>query len=126
MSDGKLAVVVKVIDPYKVAINKGEKDGIRLGQRLLVYALLEEITDPETGESLGCLELVRGRGEVIHLQERLATLRSVERRKVPSKTRKIRDPFRIAVLSQVEEIEAETWDDLPFEDPATGDVAKPV
>lgn len=126
MSDGKIAVVVKVIDEFKIAINRGVKDGIREGQRFLVYGLLDEIADPETGEPLGRLEVVRGKGEVIHVQDRLATLRCIEKRRIPKITRKIHDPFRITMSSHVEEIEPETWKDMPFEDPKIGDAVKPI
>ena len=52
------AAVVKVIDDYKLVMNRGEQNGIREGQRMMVYRIDdEEILDPHTGESLGFLEL---------------------------------------------------------------------
>jgi len=43
------ATVVKVIDDYKLVINRGEISGIREGQRMLVYNTSEEeIKDPQT------------------------------------------------------------------------------
>lgn len=65
------AKVVKVIDDYKLVINRGEISGIREGQRMLVYNTSEEeIKDPQTGESLGYLDLVRGTGTIIFVQEK--------------------------------------------------------
>ncbi len=71
------AKVVKVIDDYKLVINRGEISGIREGQRMLVYNTSEEeIKDPQTGESLGYLDLVRGTGTIIFVQEKISILQS--------------------------------------------------
>ncbi|MEG3436195.1 hypothetical protein V0288_03610 [Pannus brasiliensis CCIBt3594] len=71
------AQVVKVIDDYRLVINRGESNGIAEGQRMLVYNTSEEeITDPQTGESLGYLELVRGTGTITFVQEKISILQS--------------------------------------------------
>jgi hypothetical protein len=71
------AKVVKVIDDYSLVINRGEISGIREGQRMLVYNTSEEeITDPQTGESLGYLDLVRGTGTITFVQEKISILQS--------------------------------------------------
>jgi hypothetical protein len=71
------AKVVKVIDDYSLVINRGEISGIREGQRMLVYNTSEEeIKDPQTGESLGYLDLVRGTGTITFVQEKISILQS--------------------------------------------------
>ncbi len=71
------AKVAEVLDPYNVVINKGREDGIKEGQRFLIYVTTDkDIIDPETGESLGILEISKGTGEVSHLQPKMATLSS--------------------------------------------------
>lgn len=71
--------VVKVCnDIGAVVINKGFADGVTLNNRFLIYRLGEEIFDPDTGESLGKLELVCGEGKPIHIQEHLTTLSSAK------------------------------------------------
>jgi hypothetical protein len=71
------ATVAKVIDEYQLVINRGENSGIKEGQRMLVYNTSdEEIKDPHTGESLGYLELVRGTGTIIFVQDKIAILKS--------------------------------------------------
>lgn len=71
------ATVAKIIDNYKLVINRGSEHGIQEGQRMLVYNIDEEdIKDPITGESLGYLEIVRGTGKVIYLQEKISILDS--------------------------------------------------
>ena len=71
------ATVAKVLDNYKLVINKGSEDGIRQGQRMLVYGISdEEIKDPRTGKSLGYLELVRGTGKIAYIEEKMSILES--------------------------------------------------
>jgi hypothetical protein len=83
----RLAKVVHVIDPdmayapIEVVINRGLADGVKTGDRFLVFGDGPMINDPDTGKELGQLEVVRGRGEVVHVQEHLATIRSIERRR---------------------------------------------
>ncbi|AKE66303.1 hypothetical protein MYAER_3977 [Microcystis aeruginosa NIES-2549] len=36
------ATVVKVIDDYKLVMNRGEQNGIREGQRMMVYREVQE------------------------------------------------------------------------------------
>lgn len=118
------ARVVEVVDRFKVVINRGGSD-IRKGQRFLIYGLGKELFDPETNESLGHLELVRGTGTVTHVQERVATITS-DRRTAPQR-RVIRPSGAYAVLSgRGEETIEEAGADLPFEEPERGDFAKPV
>ena len=59
-------------DPYELAINRGSRDGIKPGQKYLVFGFGPELRDPDTGENLGRIELVRGRGEVVHVQDHIA------------------------------------------------------
>lgn len=71
--------VLQVIDNYKVVINKGERDGVKNNQRFLIYYLgKEDIIDEDTGENLGKIEYVIGKGKVIHLQDTMATIESTE------------------------------------------------
>ena len=96
------ATVVKVIDHYKLAINRGKHNVIRQGQRMMVYYIDdEEILDPNTGESLGSLELVRGTGRVIFVQDKISI---IESDKIIDKLGKR----------------------LPFENPQVGDLVKPI
>ena len=62
--------VIKLINEYKIVVNKGENAGIKLGQVFLVYKEAEELFDPDTDESLGKLEITKGKGKVVHVQPR--------------------------------------------------------
>ena len=71
------AKVAKVISSIRIAINRGSEDRIKLNQKVLLYSLSdEEIKDPETGESLGYLEIYKGTGKVIAVQEKLSIIES--------------------------------------------------
>jgi len=45
----------------------------------IIYELTEPIEDPETKESLGQLELHKGRVRVVHVQDKISTARTKSR-----------------------------------------------
>lgn len=73
MIKGKVA---KIESKTSIIINRGAKDGVKEGDKFLIYVIGEEILDPETNESLGVMERVRGKARVTHVQERIAVLES--------------------------------------------------
>ena len=116
------ATVVKVINEYRVAINKGSRHDIKNGQRLLIYELSEEeIIDPTSGEPLGKLELVKGTGKVIHIQELISTVESDTKE---TDKRIIKRTFPWAWRPEEETVLAPFIQ--PFENPKVGDKAKPI
>lgn len=117
------AKVVAVIGYDRLVFNRGTSHGIKKGQRFLVYALGKELFDPETAETLGQLELVRGSGVAVHVQDRLTTLQSDSRS--PNTKRVIRRPEWM-ISGRMEEVIEETGETLPFEDPAVGDLVRPL
>lgn len=68
--------IAKMIDDYTFVMNKGSENGISIGQRILVYVIGDEIFDPDTKQSLGRLEVVKGTGKVTHVQSKIATVAS--------------------------------------------------
>jgi hypothetical protein len=127
MSDKFPATVVFVLDnDKKVTINRGSENGVKKGDRFLIYAIGEELFDPDTNESLGELEIVKGTGRVIHVQQKMATIES-DNLSAPNKTvtKKKSSPF-IAVAGYEEEVISGERETLPFDDPVKGDKAKPI
>jgi hypothetical protein len=119
--------------PLEIVINRGSGQGVKAGDRFLVFGIGPHIADPDTGEDLGALELVRGRGEVVHVQEHLATIRTMERRRARPAKRIVREPSRhwmVAGLpgTQGNVIEEELSPELevPFDSVQLGDLAKPI
>ena len=72
---------------YQVVINAGRNENIKKDDKFVIYDLGKEIFDPMTGDSLGKLELVKGIGKVVHLQEKIAIIESIKYRK--GKTRRV-------------------------------------
>src|SRR5437762_2733110 len=72
----ELPMVAYVADDTRVVLNRGRLDGVKIGQRFLVFGIGREIEDPRTKEKLGRLESVRGTGRVVHVQDHLATIDS--------------------------------------------------
>lgn len=70
--------IVSIIDEYRVVINFGSRDGARVGQRLLLYGVADSVTDPDSGEDLGVVEIRRGVGEIEHVQEKMSSVVSVD------------------------------------------------
>lgn len=70
---GKVAAIV---DDTTVVLNVGSRHGVHEGMLFAIVAQHQEIRDPETGESLGRWESVKGRVVVTHVQERMCTARA--------------------------------------------------
>lgn len=123
------AKVAKVIDQYKLVINKGKIHGIRESQRMLVYCIdEEEIKDPDTGESLGYLELVKGTGKIIFVQEKYSILES-DRVYEPYKPMPSLSSSSIGRIldKQREELREYLQGTLrPFDNPQKEDLVKPI
>ena len=124
------ATVVKVIDDCKVVINRGALHKVTEGQRFLLYKLSEEeIKDPISGESLGYLEIVKGTGKVVHVQERISTIESDNRERWERKIVWLSSSASLfSVLGGGEEEETIVPSSflVPFDGPIIGDRAKPI
>lgn len=127
-----LARVARVIDEYTVVLNKGSVDGVQRNDKFLIYGVGGDVIDPETGESLGALETVRGTVRVEHLQERVCTVRSNQIITIPGRKRTIeRKPGSLSLALAMgsaarEEIEYDgSTEDKELQKPAVGDYARP-
>lgn len=112
--------VIEVLSAIDLVINKGSCDGVEKSNRFLIYRLGEEMFDPDTGQSLGILELICGEGKPVHIQEHITTLRSC---KTENKNRKkviTRNSGSIYTgFGTTEEIESNPVV-IPFEDVEAG------
>lgn len=132
MATKENAVVAKVIDSYTVVLNKGSADDVALGDRFLVYGIGAEIVDPETGESLGEVEIVRGTGKITHVQDKMSTLTSDKTFKGPNKTVKRvksgteRSLIHIFGAQDTIETTEGVVNAIPFEGVKAKDKAKPI
>jgi hypothetical protein len=121
------AHVVSVMSPSRIVINRGTAHDVEVGDTFLVYEVTdEEIIDPVTRESLGKLEIPKGTGDVIHVQERMAIIESDRER--PPDRKIIRRPSNLAaMMGQAEEEEyTVSGKREPFFRALVGDLVKPV
>jgi len=119
--------VVYIKDEYELSLNVGEDDGVKKGQIFLIYSLSNhEIIDPDTKESLGYLELVKGTGSVIHVQPKLCTIRSNEFETQTSKRITSKNPFVPALGSTTTEEVTPSKIRIPFDEPDIDDLARPI
>ncbi|MHC4914137.1 MAG: hypothetical protein ACYTGB_01490 [Planctomycetota bacterium] len=65
-------LVARIVDESALIINRGAEHGVRAGMRFAVFAEVEDVADPETGEPLGKWELVKGLVAAAHVQERMS------------------------------------------------------
>jgi hypothetical protein len=63
--------VAQIIDEAALIINRGAEGGVKPGMRFAVFAEVEDVADPETGQSLGKWELVKGLVVAVHVQEKM-------------------------------------------------------
>lgn len=110
--------VVMIIDDYTLVLNAGSTDGINLGDEFVVYALSkEDIIDPDTGESLGKLEMVHGHGKVDNLQEKLCAIKSIEKKNTVVRIKSHNEGIKEEIREEI----------LPFSDySAVGDIARKI
>ena len=123
-----LAKVVHVVDETRVVINRGAAEGVKRGDRFLVFGEGPTLIDPDSGKSLGRLEVVRGRAQAEHVQDHIATLRSTERRQGRPRRRVVKTSVGGMLMFPNEVVEEDIDDDqeLPLRDAAVGDLARPV
>lgn len=117
--------VIKIIDEYKVVINKGSADGVTKDTRFLVYHLGEELFDPDTNKSLGVLELVCGEGKPEHIQKHITTLYTAKTIIRKTKTVKKASPYGGLFGGTEETYDPETTD-IPFEDVSTDCIVRQI
>lgn len=125
MSEIITGKVIRIIDDYKIVINKGAVNGVTMNNRFLVYRLGEELFDPDTEESLGVLELVCGEGKPEHIQEHLTTLYTATTVVKKSKTVKKPGPYG-GLFGNTEETYDPEVTDIPFENVDTDCIVRQI
>ncbi len=114
------ATVVEIVDKNRVVINRGSLHNIKIGTEFMIYSISDEdIIDPTSGQSLGKLEYPKDTGEVINVQENLATIETNMETEASRVIKK--DPL----FYGREQIEV-NYKKIPFDYPEIGDKAKPI
>lgn len=125
---GKVVEVLNPNDPREVVVNRGTAHSVFDGQRVVVFARGKEVVDPDTGDSLGTLEILRGRGEVVHTQEKMCTIRCTEMRRVQKERLRKKIPGVLnslsAVIEPFEYVTDAVETEVPFENVKVGDLVR--
>ncbi len=66
---GKIA---RILDEYTVYINRGLEHGVKEGMTFIIYDEGSSIKDPDTGNVLGNIEIVKARVVVREVQEKMS------------------------------------------------------
>lgn len=126
------AKILKIIDSKTIVIDRGAEDGVKNGDIYLVYALGEDIVDPDTKENYGKLEIVKGRAIAEHTQEKITTLKS-SKTTLPGKRIIYRKSGLNNTLFSLMGANTETKEEinqrgetLPFDNVKIGDLVKPI
>jgi hypothetical protein len=90
--------VLRIFDETSLLVNMGKKDGLKRGDKLVVIEKGEEIKDPDSGESLGEIEIAKAELIAADVQERLTILRTetekVSTVNLPLSTRMVQDSVK--------------------------------
>lgn len=73
-AEGKMpwsARIIKV-DANKIWINSGQEDGIQVGKVVAIFQKGEELTDPDTGESLGSSDTKLGTAKITQVDKKFS------------------------------------------------------
>lgn len=129
--DMGIAKVAQVVNKYTAVINRGRDHGVRIGSKFLIYGIGDEIMDPETSESLGNLELVRGIGSATHVQDKMSTITSAKTSNFIPIIRTTKKPPQLGIMGlmtsreTIEEVQGER-ETIPFDGVKVGDYARPM
>jgi hypothetical protein len=118
--------VAHIKSPTELVINAGSQDGIEEGQRFQVFAMGENISDPDTGESLGTLEIIKGIGRIAHVQERMSILQSDMKKPASKVVRRSSSSFFRAIGEGWTEEKIMPTEQSNFEEPELGDFVRPI
>ena len=117
--------VVAINSPYQIVLNAGKDDGVNINNKFIVYGVGQMIVDPDTKDDLEKLEIPRGRGKVIHVQNKICTLESIEVSEIPTTIKRTNRLGSAFIFSPNLNEESETRrDKLPFKDVQVGDFAR--
>ncbi|NQT52318.1 hypothetical protein HQ576_09725 [bacterium] len=70
------AKVAKLLDDQSLILNVGTAHGVAQDMVFCIYAAVEDVADPDTGESLGAWEAVKGYVQAAHPQQKLTVCRA--------------------------------------------------
>lgn len=122
MNDIKVA---KVIDQFRLVLNKGSQHGIREGERYLIVEKGEMIYDPDTKQELEAVEIPKGIVVVKNVQAVISFVESDEFIEKETQLQRDRSHFIIGARSNIPKSEL-TKEMKQLKSPRVGDLARKV
>lgn len=104
--------VLKVLSDTAVVLGAGSEHGVQEGMEFLIYELGDDIIDPETKESLGRLEIQKGRVFVISAQPKMSVAETSTQKVTRTRRRSNWDALAALTGIRVEEYEIDVRDKL--------------
>ena len=97
--------VAKIVSPTELILAAGAQEGVEEGTEFIVYSLSDSVTDPESGEDLGRIEIVKARLIAAHVQEHMTIARTKSRtiNRVYDPRALVVNPFRKEYSEEVSE-----------------------
>ncbi len=120
--------VIRIFNETTILVNAGRKEGLTMGDRVVVIEKGDEVKDPESGESLGELELVKAELRATDVQERMSILKSLVKKdtsNVPLSSRMIEDSIRVRYSEEKMIVAAGEMSGMPSPSPVkVGDTVR--
>jgi hypothetical protein len=69
--------VVRILSDEEVVLNVGREDGVKENMEFVIFLESDHVYDPETGEDLGAIEIVKGRVGVYHVMDKMSRARTL-------------------------------------------------
>lgn len=76
--------VARILSDTQVVLAAGSEQGVKEGMLFVLYELSDHISDPETGDDLGQLEIIKGKVRVFQTQEKVSLAATLENTINPS------------------------------------------
>ena len=117
--------IIKIINDSLVVLNKGSKDGVKIGDKYYLYYLGEEdIIDSDTGHNYGKIEYVIGKGTITHVQGNMSQLESITK-EVKNNKKIVRTNSPLMIMGEKEEEVYYIHEvKFPFDNPKVGYYAR--
>lgn len=69
--------VVRILSEEKVVLDVGHEDGVKEDMEFVIFSESDHVYDPETGDDLGVIEIVKGRVKVHHVMDKMSLARTL-------------------------------------------------
>ena len=69
--------VARIMSDEEVILSVGSEHGVKENMEFVIFSESDHVYDPETGEDLGAIEIVKGRVRVCHVMDKMSRARTL-------------------------------------------------